>query len=223
MKSIGIPLPTLKRLPIYYERLKQGVENNEEFVSSIQLGWAASATPEQVRRDLSYLSGSGKSRRGYPTRQMAAIIEDYLGLMNDKDVVLAGVGNLGKALASYPNFSRYGLRIIVLFDNDPKIINTRVGDILVLPVEKLTNLVERMKIRIGIITTPASAAQSVADAMVAGGIKSILNFAPTRLNVPDDVYVRDANLLNELVVVSHYVENLRIQSEAKDDDSHPSD
>jgi redox-sensing transcriptional repressor len=215
MKTIGIPIPTLKRLPVYYERLKTGIENNEEYVSSTLLGWAASATPEQVRRDLSYLSGSGKSRKGYPAREMAAVIEDYLGLMNDKDVVLAGVGNLGRALASYPNFSQYGLTIVVLFDNDPAVIGTRVGEIPVLPVEKLTDMVDRMKIRIGIITTPASAAQRVADAMVAGGIKSILNFAPTRLNVPEDVYVREANLLTELVIVSHYIETLRIQADGE--------
>jgi len=208
MKSTGIPIPTLRRLPLYYRRLKTAVLNGEEFISSLELGRAAAATPEQVRKDLSFLSSQGRSRVGYQAQKLAAVIEDYLGLMNDKEAILAGAGNLGRAMALYPGFAQYGLRIVVLFDNDPQKVGVNVGNIQVLPVEKLSNLVDRMKIRIGILTTSAEAAQEVAEAMVAGGIKAIWNFTPVRLNVPKDVMVRNVDLTPELAVISHYIKSL---------------
>lgn len=217
MKSIEMPVPTLHRMMIYYRRLKQAVESGETYISSADLGLEADATSEQVRKDLSYLPtpSQGRSRVGYPCLELAGIIEDTLGLVKDKEAVLVGVGNLGKALALYPGFAQYGLRITVLFDSDPKLIGTHVGDTVVLPVEKLTNLVERMLIRIGIITVPARAAQSVADAMVAGGIKAIWNFAPVRLKVPEDVYVRNMDLSSELVTISKHIKHLGVLDHAR--------
>ena len=152
MVSISMPLPSLRRLLTYYRHLKHAIEQGEEYVSSTDLGWAADTTPEQVRKDLSFLPGEGvgRSRVGYPAHKLAAIIEDYLGLLNDKYVVLVGVGNMGRALALFPGFQQHGMRIVVMFDNDPKKVGTQIGEIKILPVEKLTNLVERMMIRIGI-------------------------------------------------------------------------
>ena len=157
MKSLGIPIPTLHRLSLYYQQLLITLNKGQEHISSVELGKATGSAPEQVRKDLSFLTGQGKSRVGYETKKLAGIIEDYLGLMDDKKAVLVGAGNLGHALASYPGFSRYGVRIVVLFDNDPMKVGGAVGDLKILPVDKLTNLVERMQIRIGIITTPQPA------------------------------------------------------------------
>lgn len=220
MKSIEMPLPTLKRMMIYYRRLKQAIENGEKYLSSIDLGLEAGATSEQVRKDLSYLSSQGRSRVGYPCLELAEIIEDSLGLVKDKEAVLVGAGNLGKALSLYPGFAQYGFRITVLFDNNPQVIGSHVGETVVLPVEKLTNLVRRMMILIGIITTPASAAQEVADAMVAGGIKAIWNFAPTHLEVPADVYVKNMDLASELATVSKHIKHLGpVEHREKSEDS----
>jgi len=218
MVEIKMPLPSLRRLLIYYRHLKRASENGEEYVSSTDLGWAADTTPEQVRKDLSYLPGQaqGRSRVGYPAVKLSAVIEDYLDLMNDKQAVLVGVGNLGRALALYPGFQQHGMRIVVMFDNDPAIIGTKVGEINVLSSEKLTNLVERMMIRIGIITTPAEVAQSVADAMVAGGIKAIWNFTVVRLNVPADVLVQNVDLSADLLVLSQYIQKLGLHDELPD-------
>lgn len=208
MKKTTIPLPTLRRLLNYYRRLLVAVEGGEEYISSAELAWTANTTPEQVRKDLSFMPSQGRSRVGYPTQKLAQIIEHTLNLTNDKDVVLAGAGNLGRALALYPGFNQYGLRIVVLFDNDPAVVGSHVGDLQVLPIEKLSNLVERMLIRIGIIATPNEAAQSVADAMVAGGIKAIWNFTAARITVPEDVMVNNTDLAPELLVLSQYVHNL---------------
>jgi redox-sensing transcriptional repressor len=212
MKSLGIPIPTLRRLPLYYQQLLQAHRNGEEYVSSVELGKATGSAPEQVRKDLSFLTGQGKSRVGYETKKLAEIIEDYLGLMDDKEAVLVGAGNLGHALALYQGFAQYGFRIVVLFDNDPMKVNGKVGELKVLPVEKLTNLVERMGIRIGIITTPPQPAQEIAEMMIAGGIKAIWNFSTAHLVVPEDVLVRNVDLSLELAVISHYINGLSVRN-----------
>lgn len=208
MKKTTIPLPSLRRLLLYYRHLLAAIEAGQEYQSSAELAWTADTTPEQVRKDLSYLPSQGRSRVGYPTQKLAQIIEETLNLTSDKDVLLAGAGNLGQALALYPGFKQYGLNIVVLFDNDPARVGTRVGRLQVLPVEKLSNLAARMLIRIGIIATPPENAQDVADAMVAGGIKAIWNFTSARLTVPEDVLVNTIDLSPELLVLSQYVHNL---------------
>jgi redox-sensing transcriptional repressor len=208
MKKTEIPLPSLRRLLIYYRRLLLVNGQEETYISSNELAWAAETTPEQVRKDLSFLPSQGRSRVGYPAHKLAENIENILHLATDKEAVLVGAGSLGRALALYPGFAQYGLRIVVLFDNDPARVGQPVGNLQVLPVEKLSNLVERMLIRIGIIATPAEAAQGVADAMVAGGIKAIWNFTNARLDVPEDVMVRNTDLVPELLVLSHYVHDL---------------
>ncbi len=208
MKKTPIPLPSLRRLLLYYRHLLAAIEDGQEYLSSAELAWTADTNPEQVRKDLSFLPSQGRSRVGYPTQKLAQIIEQTLNLTSDKDVALVGAGNLGRALALYPGFKQYGVNIVVLFDNDPDRVGTQVGKLQVLPVEKLSNLAARMLIRIGIITTPPEAAQSVADAMVAGGIKAIWNFTSARLRVPEDVLVNTIDLSPELLVLSQYVHNL---------------
>lgn len=219
-KASGIPIPTLRRLPLYYRHLLSSVENGQQHVSSVELGRAAGATPEQVRKDLSYLASQGRSRVGYSAVTLAALIEQTLGLVNDKEAVLVGAGRLGQALALYPGFAQYGLKIIVLFDNDPDKVGTRVGTLEVLPVEKLSNLVERMKIRIGILTTPPEVAPAVAQEMVTGGIKAIWNFTAARFDVPADVMVRNVDLAPEVAVMSHYIKSWSITAHSG---HHPDD
>jgi redox-sensing transcriptional repressor len=209
---------------IYYRRLKTGLQNGEKFISSTDLGLEADASPEQVRKDLSFLPSQGRSRVGYPTQALAGIIEDYLGLVHDKEAILVGAGNLGRALALYPGFAQYGLKITVLFDSDPQKIGSQVGNLQVLPVSKLTNLVQRMMIQIGILTTPTDVAQEVTDAMVAGGIKAIWNFTNARLVVPNDVFVRNTDLSPELVMISHYVKGLALHAlEGQNPETAPDD
>lgn len=164
----------------------------------------------QVRRDLSYLEEAGLPGVGYDARSLAAHLEEFLGLVNDKEAILVGLGNLGQALALHPGFKRYGLQMIALFDNDAAKVGQVVGDREILPVEKLSNLSQRLHIQIGIITVPAESAQEVADAMVAGGIKVIWNFAPCRLTVPENVLVKNEDLAAELAMLSHHITQSKI-------------
>lgn len=201
----GIPMPSLRRLPLYYRRLVQALEAGETYISSEMLGQDSGVPGAQVRKDLSYLADEGRPGVGYEVKALAADLETFLGLVNDKEAVLAGVGNLGRALASYPGFSRYGLQIVALFDQDPAKIGQTYGGRPVLPIAKLTDLAQRLHIQMGIITVPASSAQQVAEAMVAGGIRVIWNFAPCTLVVPDHVWVKNEDLASELAMLSHHI------------------
>jgi len=208
-----IPAPTLNRLPIYYRRLLDAVAEGAAYVSSAELGRNAGVPPAQVRKDFSYLSQKGRPGVGYEARALAGHLEEFLGLVDTKEAVLAGAGNLGRALALYPGFPAYGLQIVVLFDNDPDKVGQEVDGRTIMPVDKMGDLIQRMRIHIGIITTPETAAQEVADAMVEAGIKVIWNFAPQSLVVPRDVFVKNEDLAKELAVLSHHVNRLNIVPE----------
>lgn len=208
MKPLGIPIPTLRRLPLYYQQLLLAGKNGKDFISSDELGKATGSAPEQVRKDLSFLTGQGKTRVGYDTKKLAKVIEDYLGLMENKEAVLVGAGNLGRALALYQGFAQYGFKIVAIFDSDPIKIGGLVGNLQVLPAAQLTDLIEKAKVHIGIITTPPSPAQEIANAMTAGGIKAIWNFSTAHLLVPDDVLALNVDLSLELAVLSRYVNSL---------------
>jgi redox-sensing transcriptional repressor len=201
----GIPLPSLRRLPIYYRLLSDALQAGSASISSEELGLGAGVPGAQVRKDLSYLPEYGRPGVGYDTCALAAYLEEFLGLVNDKEAILVGAGNLGRALISYPGFERYGLQIIAVFDNDQDKLGQPVGGHEVLPVGKLPDLARRLHVQMGIICVPADQAQAVADLMVLGGIEVIWNFAPCRLSLPGDVLVKNEDLAAELATLSHHI------------------
>jgi redox-sensing transcriptional repressor len=200
-----IPLPSLRRLPIYYRRLLRALAEGDTVVSSQELGDSAEVPAAQVRKDLGHVGESGRPGIGYNVCALAARLEEFLGLVNDKEAVLAGVGNLGRALVSYSGFSRYGLRIVALFDADPRKVGCMVDEREILPIDRLSDLVRRLHIQMGIITVPEEEAQRVADAMVDGGISVIWSFAPCHLEVPEYVLLKCEDLAAELATLSHQI------------------
>jgi len=204
-RSIGIPRPSLSRLPLYYRRLLRSIEHGETVISSHELGIAANVPAAQVRKDLSHLGELGRAGVGYDTQHLAATLQTFLGLANDKEAVLVGAGNLGRALAGYPGFARYGLKIVALFDTDPCKIGTSVSGIEIFPLDKLKNLSERLHIKMGIIAVPAQEAQSVADRMVEAGIEVIWNFAPRRVVVPEGILTENEDLAARLATISYHI------------------
>ncbi len=215
MKSVGIPIPTLRRLPLYYQQLLSAYERGEEFISSVELGEATGCAAEQVRKDLSFLAGQGKSRVGYRTKKLAGIIEDYLGMEMEKRAILVGVGNLGRAIALYPGFSQYGLSIVGIFDNDPGLFGQSVGSLSIQPITELPEFICENNIKVAIITTPPKAAQSVATEITKCGIRAIWNFSMAHLHVPKEVMVRNVDLSLELAVISHYINHIQISEKNK--------
>ncbi|MCU7490453.1 MAG: redox-sensing transcriptional repressor Rex [Ignavibacteria bacterium] len=197
-----IPEPSLRRLPIYLQYLKHARQAGKNEISTTLIAGDLKLDPTQVRKDLAYTGIIGKPKVGYNVDTLIKGIEDYLNWNNLSDAFLAGVGNLGLAMLGFEQFTKYGIRIVALFDNDERKIGTEVSGVPVLPVEKMTGLAERMHIHIGIITVPASAAQTVAEMMVEGGIKAIWNFAPVMLRLPENIIVENAQFATSLAVLT---------------------
>jgi len=193
------------RLPHYYRRLLQAAHDRQMIISSQELGDEAGVPAAQARRDLSYLGEAGRPGVGYDVAELAARLESFLGLSEVKEAVLVGMGNLGRALASYPGFGRYGLRIAALFDRDPAKIGTHIGGLTVRPVDELVLFVRQRNIRIGVLAVPAPPAQSIAERMADAGIKVIWNFAPVSLELPAGVMVFNEDLAARLATLSYYV------------------
>jgi redox-sensing transcriptional repressor len=174
-------------------------------VSSSDLAVLARVTPAKVRKDLSCLGSYGVRGVGYSVAELRAQIRRALGLTEEVPVIVVGAGNLGRALAGYGGFGDSGFVIVGLFDSDPGAVGSPVGDLVVEPVGRLVDAARTRGAAIGVIATPAGAAQQVADLLVASGIASILNFAPTVIRVPDGVEVRRVDLATELQVLSYYL------------------
>ena len=198
---------TVRRLSLYYRSLSGFERERYKTVSSKDLAKEGKLTPAQVRKDLSFFGSFGTRGLGYPVKELKEKIARILGLNRTWNVALVGVGNVGSALVSYKEFPKQGFNIKLLFDNDQRKINkhhkgTRVSD-----VKDLVPKLKEHKIDVVILAVPASAAQTVTDDVVSAGVKSILNFAPTHIKVPDDVTLRSVNMAMELEHLSFSLVN----------------
>jgi len=202
----SIPEATVSRLPLYLRSLQELLDEGLATVSSERLAEMAGVNAAKVRKDLSYFGSYGTRGVGYDVEYLLLHIRRELGLTHDWPCVIAGMGNLGQALANYGGFHERGFKIAALVDASPDKIGTELGGVVISNVDELAHLVAQHKIRIGVIATPAHAAQDVAQRMVDAGVTSILNFAPTVINVPDDILVRKVDLAVELQILSFYQE-----------------
>lgn len=195
---------TVVRLPVYQRILAELLRGGTTTVSSEQLAAGARVNAAKVRRDLSVLGSFGTRGTGYDVAFLISQIDRALGVGRDWPVAVVGVGNLGRALVNSEGFSSRGFRVAAVFDVDPAIVGRRVGPVVARHVDELPTLAGAGRPAIGVVATPAAAAQEVADALVAIGVKSILNFAPRVLTVPPDVLLRYVDLSIELQVMSFY-------------------
>jgi redox-sensing transcriptional repressor len=189
---------------LYLRALVDIAEVGSTTVSSDELADRAGVNSAKVRKDLSHLGSYGTRGVGYDVAYLIHQIRRELGLTQHWGIVIAGIGNLGHALANYRGFGERGFRVAALVDTDPAKIGERIGDLEIRPVEELPLLVRRHDIAIGVIATPASAVQDIADALVGAGIRSILNFAPAVITVPTGVSVRKVDLAIELQILAFY-------------------
>ncbi len=215
--SVGgrkIPGAAVARLPLYYRALLEATEEAVETVSSDRLAEMAGVNAAQVRKDLSYLGSYGTRGVGYEVPFLLDRISRELGLTHDWPVAIVGLGNLGNALANYGGLSARGFRVLALVDSDPAKVGRQVGDLVVESLDELDDIVRSRGITIGIVATPAAAAQSVADRLVEAGVQSILNFAPVIISVPEGISVRKVDLATELQILSFYQSHRRIKDRA---------
>ena len=200
MKSSSIPRVTVERLPIYLLCLDELPDL--DWISSESLATLAGVNSAQVRKDLSYLGSYGVRGVGYDVEHLRHQIERELGACA---VAIVGAGNLGAALANYGGFGERGFKIAGVFDADPAKVGMTISGIAVQPMADLEAAIADQQVAIGIIATPAAAAQGVADRLAAAGVTSILNFAPAVLQVPESVDVRRVDLSTELQILSFYL------------------
>jgi redox-sensing transcriptional repressor len=203
-----IPEATVARLPLYYRALLEVADKDVGTVSSERLAELAGVNAAKVRKDLSYLGSYGTRGVGYEVEYLLHEISRELGLTEDWPVVIVGVGNLGAALANYRGFGARGFCVTALVDSDAEKVGKRIGGIVVEDLDDLARVVEERAIAIGIVATPAPAAQEVADRLVDAGVRSILNFAPAVITVPPHVSLRKVDLATELQILSFYQRRL---------------
>jgi len=196
------------RLPVYQRILEELLRSGTTTVSSELLASAAQVNAAKVRKDLSLLGSFGTRGAGYDAAFLIEQIDRRLGLDRIWPVVIAGIGHLGRALARSQGFAARNFKVAALLDSDPAIIGERVDGVVVRHPDDLPEIAGEEPLAIGVITTPASAAQRVADQMVGAGVRSILNFAPRVLEAPPDVLLRYVDLSIELQVMSFYLSRL---------------
>jgi redox-sensing transcriptional repressor len=192
------------RLPGYLRALTALARNGIPSVSSEELATAAGVSSTMLRKDLSHLGSYGVRGVGYDVERLASEITSALGLTQDWPVAIVGMGNLGRALAAYRGFAERGFRVIALLDGDPRVVGDRVAGDVVRPMHDLPDLVVDHGLAIGVIATPSAGAQEACDDLVEAGVRSVLNFAPAVLSVPDGVVVRTVDLSTELQILAFH-------------------
>ncbi|NJP67972.1 redox-sensing transcriptional repressor Rex [Streptomyces spiramenti] len=203
-RARGIPEATVARLPLYLRALTALSERSVPTVSSEELATAAGVNSAKLRKDFSYLGSYGTRGVGYDVEYLVYQISRELGLTQDWPVVIVGIGNLGAALANYGGFASRGFRVAALIDADAAMAGRPVAGIAVQHIDELESIIADNGVSIGVIATPAGAAQQVCERLVAAGVTSILNFAPTVLTVPDGVDVRKVDLSIELQILAFH-------------------
>ncbi len=194
----------MTRLPVYLRSLLELASDQVSTVSSERLAELSGVNAAKVRKDLSYLGSYGTRGVGYDVGFLVDQVGRELGTTRDWPVVLVGLGNLGRALANYHGFGTRGFRVAALVDADPALVGESIGELTVVSIDQLESVVARGQVAVGIVATTAGSAQDVADRLVSAGVRSILNFAPVVLSVPDGVSLRNVDLSMELQVLTFY-------------------
>jgi redox-sensing transcriptional repressor len=211
----SIPEATVARLALYLRVLTAFSEQGTVTVSSEELAAATGVNSAKLRKDLSYLGSYGVRGVGYDVALLAERIARGLGLTRGRAVALIGIGNLGHALAGYGGFASRGFRVAALLDADATRVGEKVADLVVRHIDELDEIVRTEKVSIGVIATPAQAAQDVCDRLVTAGVTSILNFAPAVLVVPEYVDVRKVDLAVELQILSFHEQRKALRSRGR--------
>jgi len=202
---IEIPVVVIDRLPIYARALNGLEGRGRDVVSSQELGQLLGVTPAQIRKDLSYFGRFGKQGRGYNVRRLAEELRQILGLDRQWSMILVGVGHLGQAILTYDGFRPQGFIIVEAFDIDPAVVGKQVGGVTVRDLAELPDFLEKRRVDIGIVAVPAAAAGRIISQLIAGGVRSILNYAPTAVPVPEGIQIKNIDPVLALQSMTYYL------------------
>lgn len=204
-----LPDKTVERLSQCRRVLLNKLEENVTNIYSHEIAKLLHVTPVQVRRDFMLMGYSGSPSKGYDVKKLIKFIGKTIETRDGHNVCIIGMGNLGKALANYLYKKREKLNIVASFDNDPKKVTKCISHSQCYHIDDLPKVVRELDISIAILTVPIQAAELVRDILVENGIKGIVNFAPTPLNVPKDVYLDEIDIITSLEKVAYYVKTIK--------------
>jgi redox-sensing transcriptional repressor len=202
----SIPDIVVGRLPRYLRALEYMLRKGIKTTSSQELGDSIGISAAQIRKDLSQFGEFGKQGTGYSVRFLVDQLQSILHVNQPWDLVLVGVGDLGTALATYQGFVNRGFRIVLAFDNDPAKTGKIIGDVTILGMDDIEVKVAESGAKIAMLTVPASAAQEVAESLIKGGIRAILNYAPMQLSLPADIHVEYIDPITKLQHMTYYLD-----------------
>ncbi len=206
MNAEKIPDIIIGRLPVYLRALQRLSEKGILTTSSQELGGIVGISAAQIRKDISQFGEFGKQGTGYSIPFLIERLKDILKVHRVWDVVIVGMGDIGHALARYHGFANRGFRISMVFDNNPRKIGQTVGEFEIKDTSTLVEKIKQNKIKIAMLTVPAVAAQEMTDQLVKAGVKAILNYAPTSLNVPENVRVQYTDPVTHLQRMTYYLD-----------------
>jgi len=193
----------VRRLPMYYRHLRELEKAGIVRISSQELGERMNLTASQIRQDINCFGGFGQQGYGYHVSNLKEHIAEILGLRQQYHVIIVGAGNIGRAVANYPRFSKEGFNIQAIFDVSAALVGIDVHGILVQPMEKLEGWLSAHEVDIAVLAVPASCAQATANTLAKGGVRGIWNFAPVDLALPEDVAVNNVHLSDSLNILSY--------------------
>jgi len=201
----AIPDIVVGRLPHYLRALQHMSLEGRRLTSSQELSERLGISAAQIRKDLSLFGEFGKQGTGYQIDYLLNQLRQILKVNQIWDIALVGAGDMGSAIARYQGFTDRGFRVVMIFDNDPSVIGSQIGPFTIQSTDELVVAIQSADVRIAMLAVPAANAQEVADMLVQAGIKSILNYAPISLNVPDDVHVQYIDPVIHLQRMTYYL------------------
>ena len=199
----------MKRLPLYYRYFKQAEEAAVDRVSSREISEALDIDSATIRRDFSYFGELGRKGYGYNVKSLLNFFMEHIQGTDKKNIVLVGVGNLGSALLNYKfNNLSDKMNVVAGLDNNEELIGSKINDVMIHHERELEDIIKTEKVEVAILTLPVSASQEMAERLVDAGVKGILNFTPTRLDLDKNIYVHNIDLGVELQALFFYMKNL---------------
>lgn len=205
MRKKNLSIPTLKRLPLYCNIAQHALDMGKNLISSSEIADCLNIDSTQVRKDIAAIGYGGKPRVGFDSKELVKYIRNFLGLNKINHVILVGAGNLGTALTRNKGFLVQGINIKAVFDNDPNLIGSDIEGKSILSIDKLESYIMENKIKIAILTVPASVAQETANKLFSFGIKGIWNFAPVNITHPKGVVVWNQDLVSNFITFIKFV------------------
>lgn len=200
-----VPEVVIKRLPRYYRYLGELLSQNIRRISSNALSQKMNVTASQIRQDFNYFGGFGQQGYGYNVEHLYNEIGNILGLNEGDTTIIVGAGNLGRALASHDNFEKRGFKLVGIFDIDRNIVGTEINGIRVMHIDEFESFMKNNRVDIGILTVPRDAVHETAEKLADNGIKGLLNFSYTELEMAKNIAIENVHLSDPMMTLSYRI------------------